>query len=84
MPVPALFFVGAALIAWFVLERTYFGRQIYAVGGNREAARLAGIPVRRRIVATYVASAMLAGLVGILIDRPDERRRPVGRPAAGS
>ena len=62
IPVPALFFFGAALIAWFVLERTYIGRQVYAVGGNREAARLAGIPVRRRIVGTYVASAVLAGL----------------------
>ena len=45
VPVPALFFIGAAAIAWFVLERTYVGRQIYAVGGNKEAARLAGIPI---------------------------------------
>jgi ribose transport system permease protein len=66
LPVPALFFFGAVLIAWFVLERTYVGRQIYAVGGNREAARLAGIPIRRRIVSTYVASALLAGVVGVL------------------
>ena len=41
---PTLFFFGAALIAWFVLERTYIGRQVYAVGGSTEAARLAGIP----------------------------------------
>jgi ribose transport system permease protein len=67
VPVPALFFAGAALIAWFALERTYIGRQIYAVGGNKEAARLAGIPVRRRIVSTYVASALLSGIVGILV-----------------
>jgi ribose transport system permease protein len=67
IPVPALFFAGVALIAWFVMERTYVGRQIYAVGGNKEAARLAGIPVRRRIVSTYVASAVLAGVVGILV-----------------
>jgi ribose transport system permease protein len=66
VPVPALFFFGAVLIAWFVLERTYIGRQIYAVGGNREAARLAGIPIRRRIVSAYVASALLAGIVGML------------------
>ena len=66
VPVPGLIFLGAALIAWFVLERTYVGRQVYAVGGNREAARLAGIPVSRRIVSTYVASALLAGLVGML------------------
>ncbi|HEV7183391.1 MAG TPA: ABC transporter permease [Leifsonia sp.] len=67
IPVPALFFVVAAVVAWFVMERTYVGRQIYAVGGNREAARLAGIPTSRRIVATYVASAVLASVVGILV-----------------
>lgn len=67
VPVPALFFVGAAVIAWFVLERTYIGRQVYAVGGNKEAARLAGIPIRRRVTWTYVCSAVLAGVVGILV-----------------
>ena len=67
VPVPAIFFFGVALIAWFVMERTYVGRQIYAVGGNKEAARLAGIPVARRVVSTYVASALLAGVVGILV-----------------
>jgi ribose transport system permease protein len=67
VPVPALFFVGAAVIAWFVLERTYIGRQIYAVGGNAEAARLAGIPTGRRITATYIASSTLAGVVGVLV-----------------
>ncbi len=67
VPVPALFFIGAAVIAWFVMERTYAGRQVYAVGGNREAARLAGIPIARRITATYVASAVLASIVGVLV-----------------
>jgi ribose transport system permease protein len=67
IPVPALFFIGVAIIAWFVMERTYVGRQIYAVGGNKEAARLAGIPTARRITSTYVASALLAGIVGMLV-----------------
>jgi ribose transport system permease protein len=67
IPVPALFFVGAAVIAWFALERTYVGRQIYAVGGNKEAARLAGIPVARRVTSAYMASAVLAGVVGVLV-----------------
>jgi ribose transport system permease protein len=67
VPVPALFFVGAVLVAWFVMERTYIGRQIYAVGGNKEAARLAGIPVARRVTSTYVASSVLAGVVGVLV-----------------
>jgi ribose transport system permease protein len=67
VPVPALVFIAAAIVAWFALERTYVGRQIYAVGGNKEAARLAGIPVGRRITSAYIASAVLAGVVGILV-----------------
>jgi len=67
VPVPALFFLGVVVIAWFALERTYVGRQIYAVGGNKEAARLAGIPVVRRVTTSYVASAVLAGVVGVLV-----------------
>jgi ribose transport system permease protein len=67
VPIPALIFVGVCVAAWFLLERTYVGRQIYAVGGNAEAARLAGIPTRRRVTSTYVISSTLAGLVGILI-----------------
>ncbi|HEU5333114.1 MAG TPA: ABC transporter permease [Actinocrinis sp.] len=66
IPVPALIFVGAVVLTWFLLERTYVGRQIYAVGGNKEAARLAAIPVRRRITSVYVASAVLAGVVGVI------------------
>jgi ribose transport system permease protein len=67
VPLPAVIFVAVAAVAGFVLERTYVGRQIYAVGGNREAARLAGIPTARRITSTYVASAVLAGVVGLLV-----------------
>ena len=67
IPIPALIFVGVCVAAWFALERTYIGRQIYAVGGNKEAARLAGIPTSRRITTTYIVSSTLAGLVGILI-----------------
>ncbi|HEX5400898.1 MAG TPA: ABC transporter permease [Pseudonocardiaceae bacterium] len=79
VPVPALFFIGAAIVAWFVLERTYVGRQIYAVGGNKEAARLAGIPVARRVTAAYMASALLAGVVGVLVDG----RMNVADPSVG-
>ena len=66
IPVPALIFVGVVVLAWFVLERTYVGRQIYAVGGNKEAARLAAIPFKSRIVSVYIVSSVLAGIVGIL------------------
>jgi ribose transport system permease protein len=67
VPLPALIFVAVVAVTWFVMERTYIGRQIYAVGGNREAARLAGIPTARRVTTAYVASAVLAGVVGVLV-----------------
>ena len=66
-PLPTLAFVVVAVAAWFFLERMYLGRQTYAVGGNAEAARLAGIHTGRRIVWTYVISAALAGVVGVMI-----------------
>src|SRR6185503_7726406 len=47
IPLTAFIFIVIAVVAWFVLERTYPGRQIYAVGGNREASRLAGINTSR-------------------------------------
>ena len=66
VPIAVVIFVGIALSAWFFLERTYLGRQVYAVGGNREAARLAGIATNRRIVLAYVVSGSCAGVVGII------------------
>lgn len=59
----ALLYAGAHV----VMTRTVFGRQIYAVGGNALAARLSGVPVKRVVVATYVCSAGLAGLGGVIM-----------------
>jgi ribose/xylose/arabinose/galactoside ABC-type transport system permease subunit len=53
-------------IVMFVLHRTQFGRHTYAIGGNREAARRAGVPVDRRIIAIYALSATTAGIGGFL------------------
>jgi ribose transport system permease protein len=66
VPIAMIIFVVIAIAAWFFLERTYVGRQLYAVGGNAEAARLAGIPIRRRIVLAYVVSGACAAVVGII------------------
>jgi ribose transport system permease protein len=66
IPVSVIIFAVIAAIAWFFLEGTYLGRQIYAVGGSREAARLAGIPTNRRIVLAYVVSGSCAAVVGII------------------
>jgi ribose transport system permease protein len=55
------------LAADVVMSRTTFGRYLYAVGGNRKAAWLCGVPVRRIELASYVISGALAGLAGILM-----------------
>ena len=54
-------------VAWIVMDRTEVGRYMYAIGGNSEAARLAGIPVARVRLLGFVIVALLASLVGILL-----------------
>jgi len=66
-PVPALVMIALALVAAFVLTRTRFGRYVYAVGGNEEAARLAGVPVRGVKLAVYAIAGACAGLTGVLL-----------------
>jgi len=66
-PVPALVMIVLALAAAFVLTRTRFGRYVYAVGGNEEAARLAGVPVRAVKLAVYAMAGACAGLAGVLL-----------------
>ena len=51
VPVPIVVMIVTALITSFILTRTVFGRSLYAIGGNEEAARLAGLPVKRTIAA---------------------------------
>jgi ribose transport system permease protein len=53
-------------IAMFVLHKTQFGRHVYAMGGNLEAARRAGVPVTRHTVVIYTLSALTAGIAGVL------------------
>ena len=54
-------------LAHVVMSRTAFGRYVYAIGGNTEAARLSGVPVRRVTVAVYAVCGLLAGLGGIVM-----------------
>jgi ribose transport system permease protein len=55
------------LLGHVLMSRTVLGRYIYAVGGNAEAARLSGVPVRRVVTLVYVLSGLLAGLGGVLL-----------------
>jgi ribose transport system permease protein len=66
VPVPVLFMAAVYVIAWFILERTRFGRHVYAVGGNAQAAKLAGVRVARVTTAVYVIAGACAGLAGVI------------------
>jgi ribose transport system permease protein len=59
-------FVAVAIVLWFVLARSRFGRHVYASGGNADAARLSGLLVGRIRTATFVLSGLAAGLAGVL------------------
>ena len=63
--VVTLLFALSALVVYVILERLRLGRYVYAVGGNYEAARLAGVPVRRVLVFSYALCGLLAALAGI-------------------
>ncbi len=67
VPWMAVIGVVLVLVVAFVVRRTTFGRQLVAVGDNRAASTLAGLPVRRVLVTVYVASGILAAAAGVLI-----------------
>jgi len=79
VPIPTLMMVIVYTVSHIVLTRTKFGRYVYAVGGNREAARLAGIRTDRVLVQVYVVCGMLAAMSGILL----ASRMNSGQPNAG-
>ncbi|WP_436521352.1 ABC transporter permease [Actinoplanes sp. HUAS TT8] len=66
--VPVLVWIAALLVLLvaFVVRRTVFGRRLLAVGGNRPAAELAGLPVKRVLIGVYVFCAVLASIAGLL------------------
>ncbi|MEU8147837.1 ABC transporter permease [Nonomuraea sp. NPDC048901] len=63
---PVYITAALALVAMVLLQRTGFGQNVYAIGGNEQAAALMGVPVARTKVTVYVMSALLAGLAGAL------------------
>jgi ribose transport system permease protein len=65
MPVVVMLVMGA--IGWFILNRLSIGRAMYAVGGNLEAARLSGIPVKRVLVTVYALSGVFAAVAGLVL-----------------
>jgi ribose/xylose/arabinose/galactoside ABC-type transport system permease subunit len=67
VPIPVIIFLATAAVAFVVLRYTRYGRQVYAVGGNREAARLSGVNVRRVLLSVYVIVGVLSGLAGFVL-----------------
>jgi ribose transport system permease protein len=66
VPAPVLVMAAAFLVTAILLQRTRFGQHLYAIGGNREAARYTGIRLARNEVAVYVICSFLAGLAGVI------------------
>jgi len=80
VPVSILIFVGVFLVGSLVLAKTVYGRSVYAVGGNDEAARLAGIRVGLIRFSTYMLTGVCAALAGMIISS----RTGVGSPTVGA
>jgi ribose transport system permease protein len=78
--VVTVIFLVCAAVAWIALARHRWGRQIYAIGGNEEAARLSGVPVVRAKVLAYAAAGTLAAVAGICQAAQEHQ----GDPEAGS
>jgi ribose transport system permease protein len=66
VPIPVVVMIALFVVAAVLLHRTRFGQHLYAIGGNREAARYTGIPLARREVAVYVICSLLTGVAGMI------------------
>lgn len=66
LPNLTLVALGVALVVWVVLEQTTYGRRLYALGGNTEAARLAGLPVRALRLSAYAFTGVGAAIAGLM------------------
>jgi ribose/xylose/arabinose/galactoside ABC-type transport system permease subunit len=79
VPIPSLILIAALIVSGFVLQLTPFGRSVYAIGSNDEAARLSGVPVKAYTTLVYVISGFLAGLAGLVY----ASQLSIGTPIAG-
>ena len=67
IPVPVIIMLVITVLVWFLLDRTRWGRVLYAIGGNAEAVRLAGVSVARYRTLAYVISGVLASVGGLIL-----------------
>ncbi len=78
LPIPVLFLIIMFVLLGIVLAKTRFGRNVYVLGGNKYAARLAGLHPQRIVIALYVITAVLASLGGVILGA----RMNSGQPSA--
>jgi len=80
IPIPVIIMAVIFIIFALILSKTKFGRHMYAVGGNREAARFSGINVQKVIIIVYIISGTLAAISGIIL----AARMYSGQPTVGT
>ena len=80
VPVPIIMMAIAGIVCAFILNKTVLGRTMYAIGGNPEAARLSGLPVKKVLVTVYALSGLFAGLAGLVL----AGRLSSAQPTAGA
>ena len=80
IPIPVIIFVLFILFGWIVMNKTYLGRMIYALGGNKEAARLAGINVDKLTIMVYAFAGFAASIAALIM----VARTNASQPGAGS
>lgn len=66
VPVPVIFAIVIAILLWFITTKTRLGRNIYALGGNKESAYYSGIDVKFHTMAVFIISGICAGLAGVV------------------
>jgi inositol transport system permease protein len=79
LPIPVLILIVVTLVIWYLMNQTRYGRSVYAVGGNEEAARAAGIPVERVKYQAFLVNGVLVGIAGVIF----MSRVNAGLPNAG-
>ncbi|WP_147917106.1 ABC transporter permease [Ruania zhangjianzhongii] len=79
VPIPVWIMIATYAILWFLLERTTFGKHVYAAGGNAEAARMAGLRTNLIFASAYAISGVTAGIAGVMF----MARVQSGQPTAG-
>ena len=78
IPTPIYFLLAVLILVWVILSKTTFGRSIYAVGGNPQAAYQAGINSKKVITMVYCVSGMLAASAGVILAARNASAQPTG------